>query len=323
MGGASGMNTHALTTLWTLLRRELWESPIAFKWTPLGIAGLIIVFTLLTMIIGARFDAEMVFTTDALRMFANETFEQKQLVVSGMLFSFATIFFQLMLLIILFYLAGSLYDDRKDRSILFWKSLPVSDWMTVTSKLATAALLIPAMFLAAIIITHLALLIIASGYGLVAGVNPITEFWLPASLPRLWTVMAVGLLIQALWLLPIYAWLIFCSSWAPRLPILIAIAIPAAIAITQHVWTLVSSFSLPQFNIGLIMLKRLGSSILPLSADINFDGNYSDIQFHPDLFMSYSNVFSYLFRWDMWVGIVIGLGLLGGAVWFRRRATDI
>ncbi len=316
------MNQQTFITLWTLLRRELWESPVAFKWTPLGIAALIILFTVVTLVIGARFDGQMAFTTDALRMFANEPFEQKNLVVSGMLFSFATIFFQLMLLIILFYLAGSLYDDRKDRSILFWKSLPVSDWMTVTSKLATAALLIPAMFLAAIILTHLVLLVIASGYGLLAGINPITEFWLPASLPRLWTVMAAGLIIQALWLLPIYGWLMFCSSWAPRLPILIAIAIPAAIAITQHVWSLVSTFSLPDFNLGMIMLRRLGASILPMSANIQFDGQYHDMQFNPDLFMSYSNLLGYLTRWDMWVGVIIGLAFMAAAVWFRRRATD-
>lgn len=316
------MNQHAFVTLWTLLKRELWESPVAFKWTPLGIAIMIILFAIITMVIGARFDAEMAFTTDTLRMFATEPFEQKSLVVSGILFSFATIFFQLMLLIILFYLAGSLYDDRKDRSILFWKSLPVSDWMTVASKLVTASILIPAMFLVAIFITHLALLIIASGYGLLAGINPFTEFWLPASLLRLWTVMIVGLLIQALWLLPIYAWLIFCSSWAPRLPILIAIAIPAAISITQHVWSLTTSFSMPEFNLGMIMLKRLGAGILPMSANIQFDGNVGDMQFNPDLFMSFSNLFAYLTRWEMWVGVLIGLGFLVAAVWFRRRATD-
>ncbi len=288
----------------------------------MAIAGLIILFTIVAMVLGARFDTGMTFTSDALRMFANEPPEQKNLVVSGMLFSFSTIFFQLMLLIILFYLAGSLYDDRKDRSVLFWKSLPVSDWMTVMSKLGTAVILVPAMFLGAIMLTHLVLLMITSGYGLLAGVNPITEFWLPASLPRLWTVMAFGLIVQALWLLPIYAWLMFCSSWAPRLPILIAIAIPAAIAIMQHVWSLISTFNLPGFNLGLIMLKRLGAGIVPMSADIQFDGNYDDIQFHPDLFMSLSNVFGYLVRWEMWIGLLISAVLLAAAVWFRRRATD-
>jgi ABC-2 type transport system permease protein len=311
-----------IMTLWALMRRELWESPIAFKWTPLGLCVLVVIFTVLTLVLGARFDSELASTSDALRLFAGQSFEERRLLVSGFLFSVSTVFFQIMLLIILFYLAGSLYDDRKDRSILFWKSLPVSDRMTVASKVATASLLIPAMFLIAIMLTHIALLLIASGIGLFAGVNPLTAFWLPASLPRLWSLMAAGMLVQALWLMPIYAWLLFCSSWAPRLPILIAIAIPAGFAIAQNTWSLISSFSLPGFNFGLVMLKRLGSSILPMSANIDFDGHFSDVQFNEDLFMRFSTLGGYLTEPGMWIGLLIALVLLAGAVWFRRRATD-
>lgn len=311
-----------IATLWALMRRELWESPIAFKWTPLGIGILVVAFAVFGLVLGARFDHELASTSDALRMLAEQPIDQRRLVVSGFLFSFSTIFFQLMLLVILFYLAGSLYDDRKDRSILFWKSLPVSDRMTVASKLATACLLVPAMFLAAIILTHIALLLVGTGLGLFAGINPITAFWLPASLPKLWSVMAVGLLVQALWLMPIYAWLLFCSSWAPRLPILIAIAIPGGFAIAQHSWSLISSFSLPGFNFGLIMLKRLGASILPMSANVQFDGDWSDVQFSEDLFMSFANLGNYLTSLEMWIGLLIALPLLAGAVWFRRRSTD-
>jgi ABC-2 type transport system permease protein len=311
-----------VSTLWALMRRELWESPVAFKWTPLGVAAMMVIFTVLTLILGARFDNELASTSDGLRMMANQPPDQLRLVVSGFLFSVATIFFQLMLLIILFYLAGSLYDDRKDRSILFWKSLPVSDRMTVASKVATASLLIPAMFLAAIILTHIALLLIASGLGLFAGINPIATFWLPANLPKLWTLIAAGMLVQALWLMPIYAWLLFCSSWAPRLPILIAIAIPAAISIAQHTWSLMSTFTLPGFNLGLIMLKRLGSSILPMSANVQFEGNFSDVQFSEDLFMRFSNLGNHLVNPELWIGLAIAAVLLFAATWFRRRATD-
>ena len=317
------MKNHTpINTLWALMKRELWESPVAFKWTPLGLAVLIVLFTVLTLILGARFDNELASTSDALRMLADQPPDQLRLVVSGFLFSIATFFFQLMLLIILFYLAGSLFDDRKDRSILFWKSLPVSDRMTVASKVATASLLVPAMFLAAIILTHIALLLIASGLGLFAGINPFTAFWIPANLPKLWTLIAAGMLVQALWLMPIYAWLLFCSSWAPRLPIMIAIAIPAAIAIAQHTWSLMSTFSMPGFNLGLIMLKRLGSSILPMSTNIQSTEHFSDIQFSEELFMRFSNLGSYLLKIEMWIGLLIAAILLFAATWFRRRATD-
>lgn len=311
-----------LRTLLSLMRRELWESPVSMQWAPLGIGLLTILLTLLTLAMAARVDNHLASTQDGLRWLAETDHEQLKLIVTGFLFSTSTIFFQFMLLLIIFYLAGSLFDDRKDRSILFWKSLPISDSMMVISKLATACLLIPLMFLLAIILTHLILLLLASGLALSAGVNPITTVWLPASLPHLWSVMAAGLLVQALWLLPIYAWLLFCSSWAPRLPILIAIGIPAVIAIVQHSWSLLSTMSLPNLNLGMIILKRLGSSMMPMSANLHLDDGLENIQFNEELFMRFSNLNNYLLSVDLWLGVVVALPLLLAAVWFRRRATD-
>jgi ABC-2 type transport system permease protein len=186
----------------------------------------------------------------------------------------------------------------------------------------TACVMVPALYLVAIILTHLALLAIASVYAMLAGINPLTHLWWPASLPRLWSVMALGLLVQALWLLPIYAWLVFCSSWAPRLPILIAIAIPAGFSIAQHSYSLISGFRLPEFNVGLIMLKRLGSGVLPGNANIDINNGLQDLQFNEELYMSFSGVFSHLLKPEMWIGLLIAAALTAGAVWFRRRATD-
>lgn len=310
-----------IRTLVTLMRRELWESPVAFKWTPLGIALVTILLTLLALAVGARVDNQFASLGDNLRVLTETDPDTLSLFVSGALISVSSLFFQIMLLVICFYLAGSLFDDRKDRSILFWKSLPVSDGMTVASKLATACLLIPLMFLLAIMLTHLALLLIASGVTLVAGVNPITSLWLPASLPYVWTLIAAGLLVQALWLMPLYAWLLFCSSWAPRLPILIAIAIPAGIALIQHSWSLFSSFNLPSFNVGLILLKRLGSSMLPMSTNLQFEDDHNPLTSGEPL-MQFSNLGHYLVSAELWIGIVAAIPLLLAAIWFRRRATD-
>lgn len=316
-----------LNTLWMLMRRELWESPGAFKWTPIVILGLTLFFTVFGLILGSRFDNEMAFTIDAIREFAEHSAEQRRLFVAGALFASAGLFFQLLILVVVFYLSSCLYDERKDRSILFWKSLPISDSMTVASKVLTACLLAPAIYLAAAAVTQVALLLIASGYALAADVNPITAFWLPASLPKMWAVIALGLVIQALWLLPIYAWLVFCSSWAPRVPILVAIAIPAGAALLQHAWSLLSSFSMPQFNIGLIMIRRLGSGILPSNIGWEIEGNgndidLSDVAFSEQVFMSFSNSLDFLARPGMWIGLAIAAVLLWGSIWFRRRAAD-
>lgn len=321
------MNTQPIATLWTLMRREVWESPGAFKWTPVTILGLTLFFIVFGLILGSRFDNEMAFTLDAIRQFADAPGSQQRLFVTGALFAVSGLFFQILLLVLLFYLSSCLYDERKDRSILFWKSLPVSDTMTVTSKVLTAILLAPALYLLAAIVTQVIVLMIASVYGLMAGINPFTVFWLPASLPKLWLVMALGLLVQGLWLLPIYAWLVFCSSWAPRVPILVAVAVPAVISLLQHAWSLLSSFTLPQLNIGMIILERLGSGILPSNIGwrVESSGNnvdLADVEFSEDLFMSFSNSLDFLMRPGMWIGIGIALALLAGSVWFRRRATD-
>ncbi|MGY6554731.1 MAG: hypothetical protein ACXIUM_09435 [Wenzhouxiangella sp.] len=316
------MTTSGLSQLWILLRREIWESPVAFKWTPLGLALLIVVMVILGLVLGARFDNQMAFTLDALRLFGAMSFEEKRLIVSGFLFASSSFHLQLMILIVLFYLAGSLFDDRRDRSILFWKSLPVSDSTVVLSKLGTACLVVPALFFLAIILTQLALLLIGSIYALMAGINPLPHIWLPASLPQLWSVMALGLLVQALWLLPIYAWILFCSSWAPRLPIVIAIAIPAALSLIQHSYSLISGFRLPDYNVGAMMLRRLGSGVMPGNANIDFSGGIQDIQFNEELYMSFSGVFGQLLKPELWVGVLVAAVFIYGAVWFRRRATD-
>ncbi len=321
------MSMQHVKTLGALMRRELWENPGTFKWTPAIIAGLTLFFIVVALAIGARFDAELAFTLDAIRTFAQEPADQRRLFMAGALYSSSALLFQLMILLVLFYLAGCLYEDRKDRSILFWKSLPVSDHMTVASKLLTACLLLPAFYLIAAFIVHLVVLLIATGYGLAAGVNPITTFWLPSALPRLWLVIALGLIVQALWLLPIYAWLMFCSSWAPRVPILIAIAIPLGVSLLQHAWSLLSVFGFPDFNIGLIMLMRFGTGLVPTNLDMQVDStahraDFTDVQFSEELFMNFSTLFGHLLKPEMWIGVVIALALLAGAVWFRRRATD-
>lgn len=321
------MSMRKVSTMWALMRRELWESPGAFKWTPIVILGLTLFFIVFGLILGSRFDNDMAFTLDAIRQFAEVPGDQKRLFVTGALFSVSGLFFQILILILLFYLSSCLYDERKDRSIMFWKSLPVSDTMTVASKVLTACLLAPAIYLVVVMITQVIVLMIASVYGLMAGINPFTTFWLPASLPKLWSVMALGLIIQGLWLLPIYAWLVFCSSWAPRVPILVAVAVPAVISLLQHAWSLLSDFTLPQLNLGMIILQRLGSGILPsnINWSVESSGNnvdLTDIEFSEELFMSFSNSLEFLFRPGMWIGLAIALALFAGAVWFRRRATD-
>ena len=316
----------SINRLAILVRREMWESPVAFKWTPVILFGFILLSSILALVIGMRVDGNLVFTRDGLRMFAELDPGQRRLFASGALFSISALFHQVMYLVLIFYLAGSLYDDRRDRSILFWKSLPVSDTMTVASKVLAACILAPLLYLAGIIITQVTLLLIATVIGLFADINVFSALWAPANLPKQWTLMLYGSIVQGLWLLPIYAWLIFCSSWAPRLPILIAVVVPLLIGMLQHFWSFFSNFKLPEVNLLLIMLDRIGKGVTPASIEweqiVTSDGSGSSIQPSEDLFMSFGTVTRHLLSLEMWIGVAIGLTLLAAAVWFRRRATD-
>ncbi|MDT8408110.1 MAG: hypothetical protein RQ741_00795 [Wenzhouxiangellaceae bacterium] len=320
------MNTACFSRLWILVRRELWESPVAFKWTPAIIGGFILLGTALVLIIGARIDNELVFTIDGIRLYAQMEDDQQRLLSAGVLLTIAALFQQIMFLVVIFYLAGSLYDDRRDRSILYWKSLPVSDRMTVASKIVTACVAVPIMFLGGIVLTQLSLMLIASGYGLAADINIFSEIWAPANPLRSWLLILYASLVQSLWLLPIYAWLVFCSSWAPRLPILLAALAPILIGIFQHFWSFFSNFRLPDYNILWIIVQRIGKGALPSNIEweqIN-DASGNSAAFVPDAdtLIGFGSVNAYLADPAMWIGVAIGLVFLAGAVWFRKRATD-
>lgn len=320
------MNATMFSRLWILVRREIWESPVAFKWTPAIIAGFILLVTILLLIIGARIDNQQVFTIDGIRMYAQMDDAGQRLMAAGAMFSIGSLFNQIMFLVVIFYLAGSLYDDRRDRSILFWKSLPVSDRMTVASKILTAMVAAPILYFAAIVLLQLSLLLIASAYGVMAGINVFSEVWAPANLPKVWSVTLVGSLVQSLWLLPIYAWLMFCSSWAPRLPILIAVLVPILIGMFQHFWSFFSNFRLPDFNLLLVILERIGRGVMPASIEWErvVTESQAEASFKPseEMLMSFKSIGNALVSWEMWIGVAIGLLFLAGSVWFRRRSTD-
>ena len=318
------MNASSFSRLWVMMRREVWESPFAFKWTPLIIGGFILLFTILGLIIGARVDNELIFTKDGIRQFAEMATENRSLLLYGVSVSISAIYTQVMFVVVVFYLAGSLYDDRRDRSILYWKSLPISDGMTVASKILTAVVLAPIVYLAGTIIIQMILLLIATIYGALAGVNPFTVFWGPANLPGMWLLLLFGGLVQGLWLLPIYAWILFCSSWAPRLPILIAVLVPVLIGIFQQFWSFFSEFRFSTENLMLTILQRIGLGIVPANIEWEQITQGGETMSRPaeEMLMSYGSIWSSLISLEMWIGILIGAAFIAGSVWFRKRATD-
>lgn len=122
----------------------------------------------------------------------------------------------IMSVVAVFYCLAALHGERQDRSIQFWKSLPVSDLTTVLAKFAVPAAVMPAIALAVAMIAQVVILVVSTVVVLLNGIDP-TLLWKHVDLSLMWVVLPYGLLLNALWQAPVYAWLLLVSGWAKRM----------------------------------------------------------------------------------------------------------
>ncbi|MDQ7050460.1 MAG: hypothetical protein Q9M92_13400 [Enterobacterales bacterium] len=205
-----------------LLIREYWEHKGAMFYTPAFIAAFFAFILLLASFAGesilvemgsdASFSAEL---PKAVEMFENlEDTKRNQSVQIG-LYAPMTIFGFVMLIVSFFYALGSLYDERKDRSILFWKSLPISDISSVLSKFVTLCISIPILYFIVISIFQLFVLILGTIVAWFGGSFGIT-LWTSSNLFLVMINTLLSLVVASLWLAPVWAWLMLASAWAKK-----------------------------------------------------------------------------------------------------------
>src|SRR3954471_11114756 len=131
----------------------------------------------------------------------------------------------------IFYALEALQSERRDRSILFWKSLPVSDVVTVLAKASIPMVIIPLLSFVIAVVTELIMLLLSDVVLLASGINPVSVF---SHLPllQIWVVLGYHLLVlHSLGFAPLYAWLLLVSGWAKRLAFLWAALPLIAIAV--------------------------------------------------------------------------------------------
>src|SRR3979411_2182471 len=138
------------------------------------------------------------------------------------------------LIVGMFYSLDALYGERRDRSILFWKSLPVSDLTTVLSKLAIPLVILPLLSFAIAVVTQFVMLLSSAvllGSGLSVGTLGARMSFFHMSLMLLYHILTV----HGLWYAPIYGWLLLVSAWAPRAPFIWAFLPPFVISIVERI----------------------------------------------------------------------------------------
>jgi ABC-2 type transport system permease protein len=153
----------------------------------------------------------------------------------GLPFSIAAIAVMLTgILVGIIYCLGALYNERRDRSILFWKSLPVSDLVTVLSKASIPLIVIPAIIFAVTLVLQL-IMQATGGVIVVFDGESLPAFWRAWPFFRMACVLLYGLVTLALWHAPLYAWLLMVSAWARRVPFLWAVLPPLGLGLAEKI----------------------------------------------------------------------------------------
>ena len=310
-----------------LLKREYWENKGAFRTTPLVIGGIYIVLTLMGLITFGNFDHEFQSLKELTRWVSTtETGLRSNAIYAFSVAGFPALFNLVLAFVVFFYLLGSLYDDRKDRSILFWKSLPASDTLTLASKLISAMVVAPVIFWLIYVLTYIVIALIFSVVVLSVGENPWTLFVGIGSPFKAWSMLLLSYLAQAIWALPLYGWLMLVSSFAPRIPLLFAILPPVVIAVLQIWIEFLQTFTLKKNLFGVIGEWFANSPFISFTG--NFDNDQPPLSLGAPINDTFShevtvmNILDRLFSTQMLIGLIVATVFLGAALWLRRRATE-
>lgn len=315
-----------MNRLMTLVKREYWENKGAFRTTPLVISGIFFAGILMFLITFSHFDNEFQSLKELLRFIAQQDAGLRGRAAYESTIEMSVFFSMVLAFVVFFYLLGSLYDDRKDRSILFWKSLPASDTLTLVSKLLSAMVIAPLIFWVVYVLTHIVITLLMSIAVMALGENPWTLFISLYNPFQAWSMVLASYMAQSIWALPLYGWLLLVSAFAPRIPLLFAILPPVILGVLQLWFDFLKTFTLNDNLFG-VYGRWYANSPLIMSADAHDESNFGAALGIPlsseyDHQVTIGNMLDRIFSTDMLIGFLIFAVFFGGALWLRRRATE-
>jgi len=212
------------------------------------------------------------------------------------------------LIVAITFCAGALYNERRDRSLLFWKSLPVSDLTTVLSKAAVPILIMPWIVLGVTLVVTVAMGLVGSAVTLAMG-QSLQDLWSHLPLGFMWLCLAYGLPYVALWQAPVFAWFILVSAWAKRVPMLWALGVPFALSIVER---MASDTHVIGHAVWIAIVGGYGEAF-----SVGGDGE-APIQTLADI-----DIARMLAQPHLWIGLAVAGGFLYLASRLRRSAVTL
>ena len=277
---------NALNTYPTLIRREFWEHRPLWM-APLAVSAFAILMTLIATV---HVSAPGVPISSHFGQGGRSPFVAGMAMLVGIHLIISSI-------VITFYLLDCLYTERKDRSILFWKSLPVSDRDTVLSKFLVAGVVVPlGVYLLAGVSALICMTILHVRFDAIA--------WDFSGWARMYSVFFVGLIACMFWYAPVMAYFMLVSAWARRSVLLWAV-LPPVIALLLEAYALESNY------VATFLKYRLGTP-----QGLVRPNDPEKLQF------GVMHVSEFLAQPGLWLGLVAAALLLFGAIRIRRLRDD-
>jgi ABC-2 type transport system permease protein len=277
------------------VRRELWENRSIYV-APLAAAGVVL--------FGFGITA---FRLPQLRLNALALESTRQRAAIEMPYDIAAMMVMFTVFIVgIFYCLDALHGERRDRSILFWKSLPVSDLTSVLSKVFVPLAILPVVTFVIIIATQLIMLLLSTAVLLPSGLAGSTWSLLPW--PRLSLILLYGLVTSALWEAPVFGWLLLVGSWARRATFLWAVLPWLAITAIEKIVFDTTYFAS-------MLVRRLTGG---------FEVGFEVVKYPKDVHapvvdrLTQLDPLKFLGSPGLWIGLVIAALFLFAAVRMRR-----
>jgi ABC-2 type transport system permease protein len=283
------------------LRRELWESRSIYI-APLATVALVLVGFLVTPTHPAGHTHDVASLSPANRS-----------IMLAMPYSHAAFLMILISVLVgLFYCLDALHGERRDRSILFWKSLPVSDLVTVLAKASIPLVVLPLLTFVLTVAVQWIMLLLSSLELLLGGVS-VPAMWAELPIVQLQLMLLYSVVVITLWYAPVYAWLLLVAGWARRGPFLWIVLPPVALASferitfgTSYIFSLLKDcfvgFAAEAFNFKMPDGSTLDPHLIPLS------------QLTPARFLGDP---------ALWIGLVLAALFLAAAVRLRHSREPV
>ena len=302
-----------ITNQIALIRRELWEHRSIYI-AP-AVVAVVMSLAIIAFIVGiSTFNKEIDVAIFGASNLAGDA--ERRAVLTGFFVGTSWVYVITLAILTVFYCLDSLYAERKDRSILFWRSLPTTDAETVVSKLLTAAIVLPLVFSLAIMLTNLVNLIMLSIWVAMRGGDVLHLIWGSVAVLDNWFAALVVLVASGLWMSPFIGWFLFVSTFAKRMPLVMAFIPPVVLGFLEYFVFRTTHFAHAVGGRG---------DLRPLFHDMDveqfFDEERLKVNEEAISLLGHLDIGGFLASPSLWTGLIV-CGLFVTAAIYVRRYRD-